>query len=1280
MLGPSRPVLLDLPRVHLDHELPRRRRRCCARAGAARRGGGGGVGAVADEAAALIGEFDEGFSNRQTWHNAALAAIAVWFEDEELATRARAKGPTGDARAPGPGLRRRRHVVRGRELPSLRAARAAHSRWAGPRRPASTSLADARLAGAPRRRAAGARRSRRCPITPFPRARIRASASRWRSRCTSSSGRSGSRGWATGRPDLLGLARELYAVAAPRRADVRLVPARGRRAPARPGRGREPISPGGRCWRWRRRCRPARRRGARATCCMAGAGARRPAEPRPLRQPRVRPVRRRTRPPRSAASHAARRRRALAARSRHRVLREPRPVLVPLDPRAQCARDSTASPSRPATPAARRSTQRWPARWSWARGRYGDLTRTVVAGPDYLLDVVEFGGAEEHCSSCRGISAAMIDVADARVSWAAGPARRRVRERTSSASPAPRSGRRSCGRPKTEPALTVCISRSTGELLRAQASRRARAAGTGALLSRRARAARPGSWPLSRPPDAPTRPGVSASRRGRSRSTTGGPASTATGRSATGWQIAGAGGHVRLGGPPPDDRRRYRAAHRHEQARASARDRASRRSRARARRHRWTASTPASRWRSTTRTSTAAARSRTRARRSSRPRRWSTGTTTRSTSAVDVMKPDAGRPPRDAPPLRLDNEPDDIHADGIQVYLQPEADGPVYGFRHRARPDEDGADPRVAGVGHRGRCRDGRAAHGSPPRPAIALTLASACPTGARARGDRLGFDLLVNEMRAGPATAAPASSSGAAAAAGSISGATGRTRRAFGCWSSHDGLASRASPPPAASAPKRSSAARRPACPPRCSGPRAAGCGTTDGREYLDFVMALGAVALGYAHPAVTRRRGRGDRAGVVGPLAPVLEEEVAAELRRLMPWVEQVRFLKTGAEAMAAAVRLARRRTGRERVLGCGYHGWLDWCQTGEAPGVPAGTRALYAELPFNDAERTRELIRARRRPPRRGGVRAGHRRGRPTRSGSRCSVRKRARVGALLVVDEIKTVGPARGRRRLRALRHPARSRRDGQGDRQRLSARGGRRPRGGHGRACARTWISSTLATELVSLAAARATLGVIVRTARCPSTSRRVGGRLLDGSRAARRASPERPARGRPALPEMCYLPVSATSRRRGVAVARAARRGLLFKRGAYNFVSLAHDDAAVDEALGSSMHRSTRWHAGSRGSIPARSLGSRQIASTTPVATVAPWSDAYTPGAHACHRENRPSTIWTMWTMKMECWRRRPRERHRSEAARCGARRDVGLGGTDAGARRLGRGSGRQAR
>jgi hypothetical protein len=53
-----------------------------------------GVNQVADEAANLIGEFDEAFSNRQIWNNAALTAIAAWFEDEELAQQA-IHGPTG---------------------------------------------------------------------------------------------------------------------------------------------------------------------------------------------------------------------------------------------------------------------------------------------------------------------------------------------------------------------------------------------------------------------------------------------------------------------------------------------------------------------------------------------------------------------------------------------------------------------------------------------------------------------------------------------------------------------------------------------------------------------------------------------------------------------------------------------------------------------------------------------------------------------------------------------------------------------------------------------------------------------------------------------------------------------------------------------------------------------------------------------------------------------------------------------------------------------------------
>ena len=129
--------------------------------------------------------------------------------------------------------------------------------------------------------------------------------------------------------------------------------------------------------------------------------------------------------------------------------------------------------------------------------------------------------------------------------------------------------------------------------------------------------------------------------------------------------------------------------------------------------------------------------------------------------------------------------------------------------------------------------------------------------------------------------------------------------------------------------------------------------------REYVDYIMGLGSVALGYGYSEVTRAAVEAVEDGVVGPLAPVLEEDLAAQISDLIPWIEQVRFLKTGGEAMAAAVRLARVATGRDRILGCGYHGWLDWCRS--AGGVPRSTRELYGELPFNDAAGSQKLIRA-------------------------------------------------------------------------------------------------------------------------------------------------------------------------------------------------------------------------------------------------------------------------------------------------------------------------------
>jgi glutamate-1-semialdehyde 2,1-aminomutase len=344
----------------------------------------------------------------------------------------------------------------------------------------------------------------------------------------------------------------------------------------------------------------------------------------------------------------------------------------------------------------------------------------------------------------------------------------------------------------------------------------------------------------------------------------------------------------------------------------------------------------------------------------------------------------------------------------------------------------------------------------------------------------------------------------------------------------------------------------------------RSSGCRVWDaeGREYLDYIMALGAVALGYAHPEVTRAVASAAEQGVVGPLPPVLEEATAADLCRAIPWLERIRFLKTGAEAVAAAVRLARVVTGRDAVLGCGYHGWLDWCQVAEGRGVPGATRALYGELPFNDPERTRALIRAR-----------GDQLAAvvfepvilepPTAEWIAVLREETLRSGAILVADEIKTVcrlavGGGCERYGIRPdLVVIGKAIANGLP----LAAVGGRADVMD---AVSRTWISSTLATETVSLAAARATLAVMAE-ARVPAHLARVGARLLEGLRAlaARHGGLVARAAG---LPEMCFLEFRDEPASGRVAVA-CAERGLLFKRSAYNFVSLAHDEAVVDRTL-----------------------------------------------------------------------------------------------------------------
>ncbi|MEK7646867.1 MAG: aminotransferase class III-fold pyridoxal phosphate-dependent enzyme [Patescibacteria group bacterium] len=100
------------------------------------------------------------------------------------------------------------------------------------------------------------------------------------------------------------------------------------------------------------------------------------------------------------------------------------------------------------------------------------------------------------------------------------------------------------------------------------------------------------------------------------------------------------------------------------------------------------------------------------------------------------------------------------------------------------------------------------------------------------------------------------------------------------------------------------------------------------DGKEYKDFsIMGVGSCALGYADSDVNRAVKAAVDNGSMSTLNSPEEVELAELLTRIHPWADMARFARTGGEAMAIAVRIARAYSGKDKVIFCGYHGWMDW-----------------------------------------------------------------------------------------------------------------------------------------------------------------------------------------------------------------------------------------------------------------------------------------------------------------------------------------------------------------
>ena len=100
------------------------------------------------------------------------------------------------------------------------------------------------------------------------------------------------------------------------------------------------------------------------------------------------------------------------------------------------------------------------------------------------------------------------------------------------------------------------------------------------------------------------------------------------------------------------------------------------------------------------------------------------------------------------------------------------------------------------------------------------------------------------------------------------------------------------------------------------------------DGNCFLDMAqMGIGSAILGYAHPELTDAVTETIRKGVNCTLNAPEEIMLAERLLELNPFAGGVRFAKTGGEAMAISIRIARAHTGKDKVLFSGYHCWCDW-----------------------------------------------------------------------------------------------------------------------------------------------------------------------------------------------------------------------------------------------------------------------------------------------------------------------------------------------------------------
>ena len=133
------------------------------------------------------------------------------------------------------------------------------------------------------------------------------------------------------------------------------------------------------------------------------------------------------------------------------------------------------------------------------------------------------------------------------------------------------------------------------------------------------------------------------------------------------------------------------------------------------------------------------------------------------------------------------------------------------------------------------------------------------------------------------------------------------------------------------------------------------------DGNQYIDFMMGLHSIILGYCDKDVDQAIKEQLDDGINFSLASTLEKELASILISMIPSAEMVRYGKNGTDANTGAIRLAREIKQKSKIITCGYHGWNDWyiSSTSFDNGIPQDLKKFVIPIVYNDIDQLHEVI---------------------------------------------------------------------------------------------------------------------------------------------------------------------------------------------------------------------------------------------------------------------------------------------------------------------------------